>query len=167
MKLTRKIILLGLMLAIGPEAFAQSNDVPGPSDYQAFSRFIARRNIFDPNREPHYTSTYRRPTRRVINASAPYLSLVGIMSYNKGTFAFFNANDPDLKQVLTVSGKIAGYTLTSLSQREATLVSDDKTNQITLNLKVGDVLRQENGKWMKSDVTDVPEQQPAATPAES
>ena len=29
---------------------AQSNGVPGPTDYATFSRFITDRNIFDPNR---------------------------------------------------------------------------------------------------------------------
>jgi len=82
------------------------------------------------------------------------------MSYNKGTFAFFNANDSDLKQILTVSGKIAGYTLTELNDHEAKLVSDDKKQ--TLDLKVGDVLREGNGRWELSDAGDVPA--PVATP---
>ena len=46
--------LLALALSGGHAAFAQSNGVPGPQDYAAFSHFITDRNIFDPNRVPHY-----------------------------------------------------------------------------------------------------------------
>ena len=154
MKLLTKIILLLLALAVGPDVFAQSNRVPGPSDYTAFSGFIANRNIFDPSRVPHYSGERVRQRPRIRSASAPFLSLVGIMSYNKGTFAFFNADDPDLKHVLTVSGKIANYTITELTADRVKLVSDDKKQ--TLDLKVGDVLRQENGKWVLSDANDQP-----------
>jgi hypothetical protein len=45
-------------------------------------------------------------------------------------------------------------------------VSNDKKQ--TLDLKVGDVLRQENGKWMLSDNNDVPAEtssSPAAVPS--
>jgi hypothetical protein len=153
MKPFYKIIPCLLMLALAPAAFAQSNGVPGPSDYEAFSRFIANRNIFDPNRVPHSTYT-RRPRIRERSASVPFLSLVGIMSYNKGTFAFFNAADSDLRSVLSVNGKIAGYTLTEMTTSGVKLVSDDKKQ--TLDLKVGDVLRQEGGKWVLSDTDDVP-----------
>jgi hypothetical protein len=164
MKLFYKITPCLLMLALAPATFAQSNGVPGPSDYEAFSRFIANRNIFDPNRVPH--STYaRRPRIRERSASVPFLSLVGLMSYNKGTFAFFNAADSDLRSVLSVNGKIAGYTLTEMTTSQVKLVSDDKKQ--TLDLKVGDVLRQENGKWMLSDPSDVPVETTPAAPAAS
>jgi hypothetical protein len=154
MKLAHKTILVLLALAMAPGAFAQSNRVPGPSDYGSFSGFITERNIFDPSRQPHYSSDRPRVKVRHVSAGAPFLSLVGIMSYNKGTFAFFNGNDSDLKQVLPVSGKVAGYTVTEMTTSRVKLVSDDKKE--TLDLKVGDVLRQENGKWELSDSRDVP-----------
>ena len=51
MKPTRykKWAVLALALANGFFAAAQSNSVPGPTAYPAFSGFITARNIFDPN----------------------------------------------------------------------------------------------------------------------
>ena len=166
MKFMHKTILFALTLGIAAAVWAQSNQIPGASDYDSFSRFITDRNIFDPNRVPHYEGTRLRTRIRHVSSSAPFLSLVGIMSYNKGTFAFFNGNDSDLKQVLTVSGKVGGFTVTSLTLSEVKLVSDDKTQ--TMELKVGDVLRQENGKWELSDAGEpVVETSPVAAPTNS
>ena len=137
MKHMRKTILCALALALGPAAFAQSNQVPGDSDYDSFSRFITDRNIFDPNRVPHFGGTQVRRRIRHVSSSAPFLSLVGIMSYSKGTFAFFNGNDSDLKQVLPLAGKVGGFTVTELTRTEVKLESDD--HKQTLNLQVGDV----------------------------
>lgn len=171
MKLTFKTILILLLLAVIPVAFAQSrhnrdryrsdrsssgsgDHVPGPTDYEAFSGFIGVRNIFDPNRQPHYSGGPRPVTR--VRADAPFLSLVGIMSYDKGVFAFFNGNDEDLKQVVTVSGKIDHYTVAELTTSSVKLVSNDKKE--TLDLKVGDVLRQIDGQWKLTDNRDMPEE---------
>jgi len=119
-------LLLAAMLAPGAKGLAQQNP-PGAQDYAAFSRFITDRNIFDPGRQPHYTSTYRprtRPQSRV--HQAPDLQLVGTMSYEKGLFAFFNGNDADLKQALPVAGKIAGQTILEISASQVRLESADK-----------------------------------------
>jgi hypothetical protein len=57
MKLIQKILLLSFALADGSLAVAQSNPVPGGTDYARFSQFISERNIFDPNRFPHEVHT--------------------------------------------------------------------------------------------------------------
>ena len=146
-----------LVLAVSFIAAGQSNRVPGATDYAAFSGFVTDRNIFDPNRQPHYTS--ERPRIRTIHThvspSAPAFSLVGTMSYQKGYFSFFSGNDDELKRVLPVSGTIAGYTVTQIAQGRVTLASTNKSDK--LELKLGDVLRQENGKWALSDSGDLPE----------
>jgi hypothetical protein len=158
MKLTRvKIILPAvLVLVAGFVAGAQSNGVPGATDYPAFSGFVTDRNIFDPNRVPHHTSerSRTRTPRTHVSPSAPAFSLVGTMSYQKGYFAFFSGNNDELKKVLPVSGKIAGYTVTQIVQGRATLETTNKSEK--LELKVGDVLRQENGKWALSDSGGLP-----------
>ena len=90
-----------LALAGGLSAPAQSNNtVPGDTDYARFSQFISDRNIFDPSREPRTRMTSTRtsapdthPDRR-----APYFTLVGTMSYEKGMFAFFDSNNSDMKK---------------------------------------------------------------------
>jgi hypothetical protein len=164
MKLTHKTLLTVLALAAGANVFAQinRNQVPGPTDYDAFSRFIADRNIFDPARQPHYRSGTRPRPRPPHSTSAPFLSLVGIMSYTKGDFAFFNGSDPDLKQVLTVSGKVGGYTITGMTEQSVTLQSEDKKQ--TFSLKIGDTLRQENGRWRLPNADDAPVE---TTPADA
>jgi hypothetical protein len=144
-----------LVLAAGG-AFAQSNNgIPGPTNYALFSRFITDRNIFDPARQPHYysTTTRNRPRTRV-SASAPAFTLVGTMSYEKGMFAFFSGNNADLKKVLPVSEKIANYTVTEISIGHAVLQATNAPDK--LELKVGDVVRQENGKWVLSGAGDLP-----------
>jgi len=157
MKLNRVKTILLTVLAGGFIAGAQSNGVPGATDYPAFSGFVTDRNIFDPNRVPHaiYTPRTRpRTTRTRTSPAAPAFSLVGTMSYQKGYFAFFSGNDDGLKRVLPVSGKIAGYTVTQIVQGRATLETTNKSEK--LELKVGDVLRQENGKWALSDSGELP-----------
>ena len=145
-----------VLLASATFAFAQSNGVPGPTDYSAFSHFVTDRNIFDPNRQPHsYSPNSRTRTRtRTRTAAPPAITLVGTMSYEKGMFAFFNANDTELKRALQVAEKIAGYTVTEISDHRVKLESADKKQQ--LELKVGDGLRQENGKWELSAAGELP-----------
>jgi len=147
-------ILLALTFT-GLDALAQSNNVPGATDYPAFSRFIASRNIFDPNRQPHVASSRTQPVRttRTHSVSAPAFSLVGTMAYEKGFFAFFSGNNEELKQVLPVAGEIAGYTVADVSSGHAVLEAADKSQK--LELKIGDVVRQENGKWELSGQGEV------------
>ena len=143
---------------VGGGAFAQTNkNIPGPTDYAAFSRFVTERNIFDPSRQPHYYSNSTRPRtkpRTARSSSAPAFTLVGTMLYEKGLFAFFSGNDADLKKVLPVAEKIAGYTVTQISPGHARLESADGKQK--LDLKVGDVMRQENGGWQLAGSREVP-----------
>jgi hypothetical protein len=151
MKLTHAKIYLALatVLAGGTGAFAQSNGVPSATNYVAFSRFVTDRNIFDPNRTPRYYSSNRPRTTtrtRTRPTSAPALTLVGTMSYEKGMFAFFNGNSTDLKKALRAGEKIADYTVVDISPNRVKLESADKKKQF--EMKVGDAMRQENGKWV-------------------
>ena len=167
MKLNRTHIiwLMALALTSGGLAEAQTNRVPGPTDFAAFSQFVTDRNIFDPNRQPHYTSTRTRTrtTRTRVSSSSPTFTLVGTMSYEKGLFAFFNGNSDELKKALPVSEKIAGYTVVQIAPGRVLLESTNQTEKLVL--KVGDVMRQENGKWELSSTGDLPAgtSSPAAT----
>ena len=157
MKRLRKTTILALMLAGGFGAFAQTNSgVPRSTDYATFSRFVTDRNIFDPNRQPHYTSTRTRTrtTTRSHSPSTPAFTFVGTMNYEKGLFAFFSGNNDDLKKVLPVAEKIADYTVTQIAPGRVTLESTNKPEK--LDLKVGDVMRQENGKWELSGSGEAP-----------
>jgi len=147
-------------------AYAQSNGVPGPQDYDKFSRFIADRNIFDPNRQPHYYnghSTYHPRTTR--SRGIPGIQLVGTMSYEKGMFAFFSGNNEDLNAVEQTGGKIQGYTITQITPDSVSLQAADEKEPH--KLKIGDGLRQENGKWIFADASDLPSMDTASSTAES
>ncbi len=141
----KRWLVLALALGNGLFAGAQSNGVPGPTAYSAFSRFITERNIFDPNRYAHnVTQNYRpsRPTRLT-----PTFTLVGTMSYEKGMFAFFDGNNPDLRKVLYPSdtNSIAGYTVAEISLAGVKLQSADKKQ--TVQMKIGEMMRQEGNEW--------------------
>jgi len=158
MKPPRTFIILALALTGVLGARAQSsNQVPGPADYAAFSRFITERNIFDPNRQPHFSGrrTVLRP--RTHSPSAPAFSLVGTMAYEKGLFAFFNGNSDELRQALPVSGAIAGYTVADISYGHVTLETTNAATNIAakVELKVGDVMREENGEWHFAGAGDI------------
>mgnify|MGYP001549677310 CR=1 FL=1 len=158
MKLPRIYIILALALAGGSGARAQSSgNVPGPADYASFSRFITERNIFDPNRVPHYTSTRPHVRPRTHSPSAPAFTLVGTMAYEKGLFAFFNGNSDELRQALPVTGQIAGYTVADIAYGRVTLETTNTATNATakVELKVGDVMREENGRWQFAGAGDI------------
>ncbi len=143
------LLVLALLLS-GGFARAQSNGIPGETDYGSFSRFITQRNIFDPNRYPHETHVSHRTRSHQINSS-PAFTLVGTMSYGKGTFAFFSGNGEDFKKILPVSGTIASYDVTAITMTGATLLGADKK---TVHLNIGDQMRQENNGWQLVEAVD-------------
>ncbi len=165
MKLTRiKIILVAAFaLANGFFAAAQSNGVPGDTDYAKFSQFISERNIFDPNR---YARTgYRpRPRTRARTLGAPTFTLVGTLSYQKGMFVFFDGNNSDLKKILAAGGSIAGYTVTEVTATSVKLLGADKKE---IEMKLGDQMRQEGGNWQLAGPGELPASPAAAEDAEN
>jgi hypothetical protein len=145
LKLFKLCLALALGLVNGFFAAAQSNGIPGPSDYSGFTRFITERNIFDPNRYAHDTTKPYKP--RHVTRSAPAFTLVGTMNYEKGMFAFFDGNNSDLRKVLyqSDSNSIAGYKMTGITLTGVTLQSTD--GKKTIQMKIGDVMRQEGTEW--------------------
>ncbi|MEI8291196.1 MAG: hypothetical protein WCH99_17145 [Verrucomicrobiota bacterium] len=158
----RTQLVIALAGVLAGDVLGQANrNIPGPTDYPAFSRFVTDRNIFDPNRQPHYTSTRTQTTRpRTRSASTPTFTLVGTMAYEKGFFAFFSGNDAELKKVLLVSEKIADYTVTEITAGRARIESADGKQK--LELKVGDVMHQEAGGWQFSGSAEIPPGAPAS-----
>ena len=126
-------------------ALGGTNNGPASLDYASF-KVIVDRNIFDPNRFPHVGP---RPI-----ASKPKsfdsLTLVGTMSYEKGTFAFFDGTSSEYKKALKLTDSIAGYKVTNIAPNAVKLASG--TNE--LELRVGAQLRrEENGPWLLAGVT--------------
>jgi hypothetical protein len=113
---------------------------PIKPEYSAF-KMITERNVFDPNREPHRPGIQARP--RTIDS----FSLVGVMSYEKGTFAFFDGSSSDFRKALKETDTIAGFKLASIGNNAVKLVTG--TNQV--ELRVGMQLRrEEGGDWVPS-----------------
>jgi len=125
---------VGLLAAVCSTTAQPTNG----TDYALF-QIIAQRNIFDPNRVPHTRSSSARATR-----VADSFSFVGTMSYAKGSFAFFDGTSPDFRKVLAVNGDIAGFKLTALTPKSATLSSG--TNEIVLPVGT-QVRREDDGHW--------------------
>ena len=140
--------LLALALAGGAPAPGQ-NTPPGPADYDRFSRFVAERNIFNPEREPrisgHVVHHHDSSTR---HRAAPAFAFVGAMEYGKGTFAFFDGNNDDSRKSRQVKGRIAGYTVQEISLGGVKLA----TGSNSVFLAVGAQMRQtSDGSWELAD----------------
>jgi hypothetical protein len=117
---------------------------PTKPDYSAF-KLITERNVFDPNRVPHRPGAQPRP--RTVDS----FSLVGVMSYDKGTFAFFDGSNSDFRKALKEADTIAGFKVASIDNNAVKLVAG--TNQF--NLRVGTQLRrEEGGAWVPSNQTE-------------
>ena len=141
MKLTRYRLLLALTLTAicGTLAYAQSTNVPGPTDFADFSRFIANRNIFDPDRRPFYGSGPRR-REPVIDS----FSLVGTLSYRKGNFAFFDGTSSAYRKAVEVGDEVAGFNVTAVKSDSVTLESG--TNETVMKLST-QMRREDGGPW--------------------
>jgi hypothetical protein len=108
-------------------------------DYAAF-KVIVDRNIFDPNRYA------RRPGDRARQApkSVDSLTLVGTMTYERGSFAFFDGTSSDYRKALKLNDVVAGHKVTIITPNSVKLAAG--TNE--LELKVGMQLRrEEDGPW--------------------
>lgn len=141
-------VLVAGMFAQALNCVAQTNTNSGPN-FQSF-RIITQNNIFDPNRSPgisyHQHTNTSRPT---VNAFA----LVGVMSYPKGKFAFFDGSSSDYKKVLEPGATIAGYTVKDITPQTVTLAANGKE----FEMKVGTQLRKDSeNKWHMADYSDEP-----------
>jgi hypothetical protein len=119
---------------------AEAGSGAGGLDYSVF-RMIVERNIFDPNRFPRRSgpSIVRPPPTRVDS-----VTLVGTMTYEKGTFAFFDGTSSEYKKALKQTDIIAGYKVTNIVPDGVTLALG--TNQLQLHVGM-QLRREENGPW--------------------
>jgi hypothetical protein len=120
---------------------------PARPDYSAF-KIIADRNIFDPNRSPR-----RRgggpPTKPKVTE---YFSLVGTLSYEKGTFAFFDGTSSEYRKALKPADAIAGYKVTNIAADVVQLASG--TNQLELHVGM-QMRREDEGEWLLAGQSQV------------
>jgi hypothetical protein len=141
-----------LALANGFAAPAQETNRASQTDFSAF-RIISERNIFNLNR------TARRRGRNRTQQVGDAFYLVGTMSYEKGTFAFFDGTGSEYRKVLQNAGAIAGHKVVEITPTSVRLEIGGK--QVTM--KVGAQMRHEDkGGWQLAANGELP-QDPAAT----
>jgi hypothetical protein len=152
------IVMLLVLLTNNVEALAQSTNTSNRLSYDSF-RMISDRNIFNPNRAAR--SSGRTTTRSTRTARVEYLSLVGLMAYEKGIYAFFDGTSNDYKQAVRTGDRIGEYRVERVTVDQVQLVLG--TN--TFELKVGMQMRREdNGNWFVADSNDETRRKVASAP---
>ena len=135
-------VLLGALLGFAAETHPTS-----VIDSKEVARRVADRNIFDPERQPRIRGESRpvpKP-KAVASADAPEFGLVGVITYPRGTFAFFDGNASEFHKTLQLNAVIAGQTLSTITSQSITLMA---TNRPPNLLRVGQRLRQDSeGVW--------------------
>ena len=141
---------------------ASANAFPGTNgglarlDYSAF-KVIVDRNIFDPNRYPRRPG---EPRVRSAPKTVDSLTLVGTMSYEKGSFAFFDGSSSDYKKALKLTDVIAGYKLTNIAASGVKLSAG--TNELELHVGM-QLRREEDGSWLLAGQSRAYAAAPAST----
>jgi hypothetical protein len=153
------LLLLTVVLFIAAHAAsAQETNAPAPTnqvaadtsmatDWNSF-KILYQRNIFNPNRNPRRAKETPRPR-------APHydsFTLVGTMSYEKGSFAFFDGSSSEYRKTLKLSDTIAGYRIAKITADSVSLAG--ASNQL-LRLPVGvQIKRPEGGRWAVAGLAD-------------
>ena len=146
----RQACLVALGLAAswsGPAASAAEGR--SRQDLAAF-RLITERNIFNASRAGGRTEAARE-TRRPAPVDA--FGLVGVMSYDKGTFAFFDGSGSDYRKALQAGGTIASFQLVEILPAAVKL--QNGTNSEALEMRLGmQMRREEEGEWTLGERTE-------------
>lgn len=79
-------------------------------------------------------------------------SLVGVMSYDKGTFAFFDGTSSQYTKAVKLNDTIAGYKISKIDPNSVRLLAG--TNQVELQVGM-QLRRQESGDWVPSAVSEI------------
>jgi len=124
---------------------AEETNAPARLSYDSF-RVISDRNIFNPNRFARSSGRTRTESRPASRVDA--FTLVGLMSYDKGVFAFFDGTNPDYRKTLQSTGTISEFKIASLDPRQVKLVSG--TNEFTLHVGM-QVRREDEGDWFLTE----------------
>ncbi len=159
----RMLPVVAIAAACSLSALGQSTNAPGNAPARlTFDTFrtVSDRNIFNPNRYARATGRATRSTAATPAARVESISLVGVIAYEKGWFAFFDGTSGDYKQSLQVGGTIGQYHVTRVTPDVVQLAAG--TN--TFDLKVGMQMRREDeGDWFLSEGGDAPKKRIVST----
>jgi hypothetical protein len=151
LKRSYKIIFAAWFAAQSFLAGAQTNSADAPVDYSSFSKFIADRNIFDPNRVPHEPNTPVHVVHAPVRVPDSF-SLVGVIGYGEGrlagVYAFFDGSSLEYRKSAQVNDSIAAFKIAAIGPNSVTLTAG--TNQTVL--RIGEQLRDDGaGHWVSAN----------------
>ena len=129
----RHLWILVLVMVVCGRCFAASTNAPAKTDYAYFMP-IPERNIFNPNRRTHDVRTNQ--TETVSTPLTDVFALVGTMTYEKGTFAFFSGPKADYQKVLQRNGEIAGFKLMAITPDAVTLATSNSTIEVQVGAQL-------------------------------
>jgi hypothetical protein len=127
-------------------AAADATFRPVKPEFSAF-KLVTDRNIFDPNRAPHRPPG-SQPPPKIVNSFA----LVGVMSYGKGTFAFFDGNSSEYQKAVKVNDTVAGYKVTRIEPNVVSLLAGTNPVQLRVGMQLR---REEGGAWIPSSQSEI------------
>ncbi|HUZ06301.1 MAG TPA: hypothetical protein VMV89_02310 [Candidatus Paceibacterota bacterium] len=152
---SHKIVLVALLVAQNFLVAAQTTNTLAPS---GFAKFIADRNIFNPNRVPGkvWVPLPPHPPLPPAPRVPDSFSLVGVIGYGEGRLAgvhaFFDGSGLQYQKEAQLNDTIANFKVAGISADSVKLVSG--TN--TMVLKIGEQLHDDtNGDWFFSNGTTV------------
>lgn len=134
-RIASALLLLSLPVAHG---LAQETNAPAAADPASYVRFIAERNIFNPDRRGSVPGEGRRPVERPRSTTTPTLTLVGTMDYARGRFAFFDGPGAEYRKTVGTNGVIAGFTVVAI---RPSLVRLQPKEGAAIDLRIGTPLR--------------------------
>lgn len=143
----RSFVISAILLALGmTSGWAQPTNAPARLSYDSF-RVISDRNIFNPNRYARSSGQTRAQSSRPASRVESF-TLVGLMQYEKGVFAFFDGTSPSYRKTLEADGAISEFKITGIDPKQVKLVSG--TNEFTLHVGV-QVRREDEGDWFLTE----------------
>ncbi len=123
---------------------ASTNSPASSRDFSSF-RLVSDRNIFNANRSGGRPAGPSRPTRAPKKTDT--LALVGIVSYERGTFALFDGSSSDFRKSIPAGSAVAGWKLKAVDSKSVQLEANGKT----LEMQVSSQLKREDGgEWRLS-----------------
>jgi hypothetical protein len=122
-----------------------STNAPASSrDFSSF-RLVSDRNIFNANRSGGRPAGPSRPSRAPKKTDT--LALVGIVSYERGTFALFDGSSSDFRKSIPAGSAVAGWKLKAVDSKSVQLESNGKTLEMHVSSQLK---REDGGEWRLS-----------------
>ncbi len=109
----------------------------------AMFKIIPERNIFDPNRRPRRAGAPKTDAPPPVRIET--FTLTGILSSDKGAYAFFDGSSSSYVKAVAEDGVIAGYKLASIDPPDRVqLEKSGKKTELQVGMRMR---RQDSGPW--------------------